>query len=284
MCFLYNKWKCIRQRNYLYQSSRGHCRFWSFHENIFYPSHKSCQFVNLWCSQPVLISWFCLFWLSRWRSLRAWPIMWWWAACPAKCSTCSALFPRRLPWISTISGRWSWTWRLHGGTDLQPTLLSSFNSLNLFIQASFALSLILSLSFPVHLIRMTRHHPPVQFPNGCCQIRALLTRPLCGSRCFMWVTFLKKITPASQHSFMCAISLLHCIFAIYLTDGYYYCHFTGLFYFSCFPTALSVAVAPMCVNIFTEDSVLGHVVVACLTRREWMIAACMNRAVVLVAV
>lgn len=71
-----------------------------------------CRAALLFCvKHPFLL----LF--PRWRSWRAWPITWWWGACPAKCSTFSARSPKRWPWTSTTLGRWSWIWRSPGGAQ-----------------------------------------------------------------------------------------------------------------------------------------------------------------------
>lgn len=118
-----------------------------FHQPLspYLPSHKIYQLLLI-TKTPLVsasphLSEVCLFWLSRWRSWRAWPITLWWAVCPAKCSTCSAHFPRRSPWISTTSARWSWTWRSPGGTETcSPHLSFILDRLNIFIQVFYTVS------------------------------------------------------------------------------------------------------------------------------------------------
>lgn len=142
----------------------------------------------------------------------------------------------------------------------------------------------LFFSFSVRLIKMTRYPPAAPSPNGCCPIRALLTRPPCGSRCFMWVA-VGELRTASHHS----------TFAVTFPWNWchLYCPCTGLC-FSCFPTSLSVAGAPARVRTLTVDCALEPSLtgLASTLPRGWMLAvvspaitvACMNAAVVLVAV
>lgn len=87
--------------------------------------------------------------------------------------------------LGTVKLNLEVTWRY---LNLQPFCFCNLTiSTFLFSRLLLCFSLFFPvfLPFSVLLIRMTRHHPPVQSPNGCCPIRALLIRPLCGSRCFM---------------------------------------------------------------------------------------------------
>lgn len=94
--------------------------------------------------------------------------------------------------LGTVKLNLEVTWRY-----LNPWHLSSphYEKPNVQSALIYSVSNCLPCFFPisVHLIRMTRPHPPVLCPNVCCPTRAPLTRPPCGSRCFMWVNRTHRI-------------------------------------------------------------------------------------------